>query len=78
MASLNDKDAWRGDIDAAIAMSISDAGMPLVDLNNDGEARPNGAVKDEPVNRGKHDVIASQLSPVLRSLKCCKYYYISV
>jgi hypothetical protein len=37
MASFNDKDAWRGDVDAAIAVSIRDAGMPL----------SSSAVKDE-------------------------------
>jgi hypothetical protein len=37
---MNDKDAWKGDVDTAIAMSIHDAGMPLVDLTNDDEARP--------------------------------------
>jgi hypothetical protein len=58
MESLNDKAAWRGDADAAIAMSIRDAGMPLVDLTNDGEARPISAVKDEPTDeRGKQNVI---------------------
>jgi hypothetical protein len=45
---------WRGDIDAAIAMSICDAGMPLVGLTND-------AVKDEPADepdeRGKKDAV---------------------
>jgi hypothetical protein len=62
MASLNDKDAWRGDIDDVIAMSIRDSGMPLVDLTHDREeARPSGTVKDEPVDkdidpRGKQDV----------------------
>jgi hypothetical protein len=57
MASLNDKDAWRGDIDAAISMSIRVAGVPLVDLTNDGEAGPSGAVKDEPDKRGKKDAV---------------------
>jgi hypothetical protein len=70
MASLNDKDAWRGDIDAPIAMSIRDAGMPLVDLTNDGEVGPSGAVKDEPDEHGKQDVVVDdiQLPPVLRPL----------
>jgi hypothetical protein len=31
-------------------MSIHDAGMPLVDLTNDDEAGPSGAVKYEPVD----------------------------
>jgi hypothetical protein len=42
-------------------MSIRDAGMPLVDLTNDGEAGPSGAVKEEPADkpdkRGKKDAI---------------------
>jgi hypothetical protein len=46
MASLNDKNAWRGDLDTAIVMSIRDAGVPLVDLTNDGEAGPSSMVKD--------------------------------
>jgi hypothetical protein len=46
-----------GDVDAAIAMSIRDVGMPLVDLTDDGEAGPSGAVKDKPDKRGKQDVI---------------------
>ncbi|KAK1605607.1 hypothetical protein QYE76_029280 [Lolium multiflorum] len=49
LASLNDKDAWRGDVETAIAMSIRDSGKPLVDLTDDGEAGPSGLVKDEPV-----------------------------
>jgi hypothetical protein len=61
MASLNDKGAWRGDVDAATSMSIRDAGMPLADLTDDDEAGPSGAVKDEPVNEpdecDKQDVI---------------------
>jgi hypothetical protein len=61
MMSLNNKDAWRGDIDASIPMSIRDAGMPLVDLTNDGDAGPSGAVKDEPIDEpdehDKQDVI---------------------
>jgi hypothetical protein len=41
MASLNDINAWRGDIDNGIAMSIRDPGMALVDLTHDGnEAGP--------------------------------------
>jgi hypothetical protein len=77
MASLNDKDAWRGDLDAAIAMSIRDAGVPLVDLTNDGEAGPSDAVKDEPDERGKQDIIVDDMynfhqyyDPFGR----CKYY----
>ncbi|KAK1678315.1 hypothetical protein QYE76_039163 [Lolium multiflorum] len=50
LASMDDKDAWRGDLDAAIAMSIRDSGKPLVDLTDDGEAGPSGLVKDEPVD----------------------------
>jgi hypothetical protein len=51
MASLNDKDAWRGNINDVIAMSIRDSDMPLVDLTHDGEeAGPSGAVKDEPID----------------------------
>jgi hypothetical protein len=42
MTSLNDKDAWRGDLDAAITMSIRDTGVPLIDLTNFGEAGPSG------------------------------------
>jgi hypothetical protein len=55
-SSLNDKYAWRGDLHAAIAMSIRDAGKPLVDLIGDGEAGPSGLVKDEPIYEpGVHD-----------------------
>jgi hypothetical protein len=65
MASLKDKDAWRGELDAAIAMSIHDVGMPLIDLTNDGEAGPSGAVKDEPVDkpdeRGKQNVVVNDM-----------------
>ncbi|KAK1681683.1 hypothetical protein QYE76_042531 [Lolium multiflorum] len=67
---------WRGDLDAAIAMSIRDSGKPLVDLTDDGEAGPSGLVKDEPVDEpvdervqgGRHrrDV---QLPAVLRRLR---------
>jgi hypothetical protein len=58
---LNDKDAWRGDLDAVISMSICDAGVPLVDLTNDGEAGPSGVVKDEPGERGKQDVVVDDI-----------------
>jgi hypothetical protein len=75
MASLNDKDGWRGDLDATITMSIRDSGMPLVDLTNDGEARPSDAVKDEPVDEpdecGKQDVVDDgmyKVAPVLGPL----------
>ena len=61
LASLNDKDAWRGDIDTGIAMSIHDAGMPLVDLTNDGEAGPSGAVKNETDERGKQDIVVDDM-----------------
>jgi hypothetical protein len=61
IASLNDKATWMGDVDAAIAMSIRDVGMPLVGLTNDSEARPSGEVKDEPIDkpdeRNKQDVV---------------------
>jgi hypothetical protein len=57
MASLNNTDDWRGDNDTAISMSICDAGMPLVDLTHDGEIGPNGAVKDEPDERDKQDIV---------------------
>jgi hypothetical protein len=60
-ASLIDKDAWTGDLDAAIAMSIRDSGMPLVHLTHDDEVGPSGAVKDEPTDkpdeRDKQNVI---------------------
>jgi hypothetical protein len=65
MASLNDKDVWRGNLDMAIAMSIHDAGLSLVDLTNDSEAGPSGAMKDEPVDepdeRGKQDVVVNDI-----------------
>ena len=65
MASLNDKDAWRGDLDTAIAMSIRDTGKPLVDLTDDGEAGPSGLVKDEPVDepdeRVKQEVVTDDM-----------------
>jgi hypothetical protein len=56
-------------------MSIYDSGMTLVDLTNDGEARPSDAVKDEPVDepdeRGKQDVVDDgmyKVAPVLGPL----------
>ncbi|KAK1631558.1 hypothetical protein QYE76_005873 [Lolium multiflorum] len=66
LASMNDKDAWRGDLDAAIAMSIRDFGKPLVDLSDDGEAGPSGLVKDEPVDepvdeRVKQEVVTDDM-----------------
>ena len=66
LASMNDKDAWRGDLDAAIAMSIRDSGKPLVDLTDDGEAGPSGLVKDEPVDepvdeRVKQEVVTDEM-----------------
>lgn len=65
LPSLNDKDTWRGDLDAAITMSIRDIGRPLVDLTDDGEAGPSGAVKDEPVDepdeRGKQEVVTNDM-----------------
>jgi hypothetical protein len=64
-ASLNDKDAWRGDLDTAVAMSIRDIGKPLVDLTDDGEAGPSGLVKDKPVDepdeRVKQEVITDDM-----------------
>jgi hypothetical protein len=58
MASLNDTDAWRGDIDDVITMSIRDSGMPLVDLTHNGdEVGPSGAVKDEHVNEDASGVV---------------------
>jgi hypothetical protein len=63
-ASMNDNDAWRGNHDAAIAISIRNTGRPLVDLTDDGEAGPSGAVKDEPVDepdeRSKQDAVVHQ------------------
>jgi hypothetical protein len=63
--SLNDKYDWRGDLHAAIAMSIRDAGKPLVDLTDDGEAGPSGLVKDESVDepdvRGKQNVVVDDM-----------------
>ncbi|KAK1649619.1 hypothetical protein QYE76_067424 [Lolium multiflorum] len=62
LASMNDKDAWRGDLDAAIAMSIRDSGKPLVDLTDDGETGPSGLVKDEPVEeRVKQEVVTDDM-----------------
>ena len=66
LASMDDKDAWRGDLDAAIAMSIRDSGKPLVDLTDDGEAGPSGLVKDEPVDepvdeRVKQEVVTDEM-----------------
>ncbi|KAK1607747.1 hypothetical protein QYE76_031420 [Lolium multiflorum] len=72
LASMDDKDAWRGDLDAAIAMSIRDSGKPLVDLTDDGEAGPSGLVKDEPVDErvkgGRHRRHV-QLPAALRRLR---------
>jgi hypothetical protein len=59
--SLNDKDAWRGNLDMAIAMSIRDFGKPLVDLTDNGKARPSGTVKDETDERGKQDIIVDDM-----------------
>jgi hypothetical protein len=60
---LNDKDAWRADLDAAIAISIRDTRKPLVNLTDDSEAGPSGVVKDEPVDKpdecSKQDVITT-------------------
>jgi hypothetical protein len=69
MALLNDEDAWRGDIDVAIAMSIRDAGMPLVNLTHHDEVGPSRAVKDEsadkpvdmPDERGKKDAVDNNM-----------------
>jgi hypothetical protein len=65
MESLNDNDAWRGDIDTAIAMSIRDAGMPLIDPTHDSEAGADSAVKDEPVDEpgehGKKDAVNDKM-----------------
>ena len=63
MRSVNDHRAWEGDIEEVIAMSIREAGMPLVDLTGDDDgAGPSGAVKDEPADEdadlhGKKDVV---------------------
>ncbi|KAK1610976.1 hypothetical protein QYE76_034649 [Lolium multiflorum] len=62
LASMNDKDAWRGD-DAAIAMSIRDSGKPLVDLTDDGEAGPSGLVKDEPATSPSRSASSRRSSP---------------
>jgi hypothetical protein len=59
MASLNDNDAWRGDLNAAIAMSICNDWMPLVDLTS--EAGPNGVVNDEPIEYDKLDVVVDDM-----------------
>nr|XP_051229700.1 uncharacterized protein LOC127347573 [Lolium perenne] len=65
LASLNDKDAWRGDRDTAIAISIRDIGKPLADLTDDGEAGPSGLVKDEPIDepdeRVKQEVVTDDM-----------------
>jgi hypothetical protein len=61
LVSLNDKDAWRGNLDTAIAMSIHDTGKPLVDLTHDGEAGPSGLVKDEPDERVKQEVVSDDM-----------------
>jgi hypothetical protein len=81
-ASLNDKDVWRGDLGAGISMSIRDTGKPLVDLTDDSEAGPSGAVKDEPVDkpneRGKQDVVVDDMYNFHRYYDpSCrrKYYY---
>jgi hypothetical protein len=50
LAPLNDKDAWRHDLEAAISMSIRYTGKPRVDLTDNGEAGTSGVVKDEPVD----------------------------
>ncbi|KAK1695555.1 hypothetical protein QYE76_012252 [Lolium multiflorum] len=47
-------------------MSIRDTGKPLVDLTDDSEVGPSGAMKDEPVDepdeRGKQDVVVDDMS----------------
>jgi hypothetical protein len=49
MASLNDHNAWVGNIDDMIALSIRESGMPLVDLTRgDNKAGTSGTVKEEP------------------------------
>jgi hypothetical protein len=51
MALLNEKDAWRGDINDMIAMSICDSDITLVDLTHDvEEVGPSDAVKYEPMD----------------------------
>jgi hypothetical protein len=79
--SLNDKGAWRGDLDMEIAMSIRDTRKPLVDLTDDGEAGPSGVVKDEPVDepdeRVKHEVITDDMYSFHQyydASDCRKYY----
>jgi hypothetical protein len=61
LASLNNKDAWSGDLDAAITMSIRDTDKPLVDLTDNGEVGPSGLVKDEPDERVKQEVITNDM-----------------
>jgi hypothetical protein len=57
-----DKDAWRGNLDAAIVISIRDAGVLLINLTNDGEAGPSDPVKDESVDeRDKQDVVVDDM-----------------
>jgi hypothetical protein len=51
MSSLNDHNAWEGNIEDGIALSIRDSGGPLVDLTRDDDkAGPSGVVKDEPAD----------------------------
>jgi hypothetical protein len=66
MSSLNDHNAWAGNIEDVIAMPIQDSGRPLIDMTHDDkEISLSGAVKeelaDEPADpRGKHDVVHDQ------------------
>jgi hypothetical protein len=56
-----DKDAWRGDLETAIGLSIRNSVKPLVDLTDDGEAGPSGLVKDEPDERVKQEVVTDDM-----------------
>jgi hypothetical protein len=59
MSSLNNHSTWEGIIEDLITMFIRASGRPLVDLtSDDGNARPSGAVKDEPADlSGKQDIV---------------------
>jgi hypothetical protein len=49
MASLNDHNAWAGNVDDVITLSIRESGRPLVDLTrSDSEAGTSGTVKEDP------------------------------
>jgi hypothetical protein len=62
MSSLNDHNAWAGNIEDVIAMSIHESDTSVVDLMRDNdEAGPNDTVKVDPADpRGKHDIVHNE------------------